>query len=137
MRTQSLLALFFGLVLLAPAAFADAPLKSKLGLDMDQAKAVAEIQSEFRKSKRGVRQDLNRESRKLRRARSANDSAAVATQEAVVAELESRMRSEILREDDAIRQVLTPTQLAKFESYIEERNAMVGSSRDVRVLDRR
>ena len=135
MRIQKLMGLVLGLLLIAPAAFADAPLKSKLGLDMDQAKVVAEIQAKYRKSKRSVRQELNRESRKLRAARSANDSAAVATQEAVVARLEGEMRGQILGEDDEIRKVLTPDQLAKFESYLEERNAMAGSSRDVRVLD--
>ena len=134
MSFRNLLAITLGLFVLAPAAYADAPLKSKLGLDMDQAKVVAEIQSEYRKSKRSVRQELNREARKLRRARSANDSAAVATQEQIVARLEGEMRTQILSEDDAIREVLTPAQLAKFEAYVQQRNDMVGSSRDVRVL---
>ena len=134
-RTLNVIGVLVASLLVSTAAVADAPLKSKLDLDMDQAKAVAEIQAEYRKSKRSVRQELNRESRKLRRARSANDSQAVAEQEEIVARLEGEMRELILSEDDAIRGQLTPTQLAAFEDYLDERNDMVGSSRDVRVLD--
>lgn len=137
MRIHTLIGLALALCLLAPAAFADAPLKSALGLDMDQAKVVGDIQAKYRKSKRSVRGDLNREARKLRRARLANDSAAVAKQEPIVADLEEQMRQQILGEDDEIRKVLTPEQLEKFEVYIQERNDMVGSSRDVRVLDKK
>ena len=126
--------LFAGLILIAQPAAADAPLKSKLGLETDQAKVVYDIQAKHRKAKRGERQELNREARKLRRARSANDSAAIAKQETIVQALEEQLRQRILAEDQEIRQVLNPQQLAKFESYIDERNHMVGSSRDVRVL---
>ena len=137
MRSQTLArtGILIASLVVSSAAFADAPLKSKLDLDMDQARLVAEIQGEYRKTKRSVRQELNRESRKLRRARSANDSATVAAQEEIVAKLEAEMRAQILGEDDAIRELLTPTQLDEFNRYVLQRNEMVGSSRDVRVLD--
>ncbi len=120
------------LLLCAQSAGADAPLKSRLGLDVDQAKIVHEIQAKHRALKRSERQDLNREARLLRRARTANDSALIAKQETIVAELKDALKSRILSEDEEIRQVLTPEQLEKYERYIEERNQMVGSSRDVR-----
>ena len=126
--------ILFCLFVFAQPAAADAPLKSKLGLSTDQAKVVYDIQAKHRKAMRSERSELHRESRKLRRARNANDSAQIAQLEPVVAKLEDRMRQRILTEDAEIRQVLNPEQLAKFESYIEERNNMVGSSRDVRVL---
>ena len=125
-----------GLLLLCQAAAADAPLKSVLGLDTDQAAVVSEIEAKYRSEMRGVRQDRNREARKLRRARTANDSELIAKQEAIVQELEASMRRIILGQDDEIRKVLTPEQLEKFEAHIEKRDAMVGSSRDVNVLDR-
>lgn len=118
----------------AQSALADAPLKGRLGLDTDQAKVVAEIQAKHRDAMRGERGELHREERKLRRARSANDSELIAEQEVVVDRLREVMRQRILSEDNEIRGVLTPEQLTKFEVWIKERNNMVGSSRDVRVL---
>ncbi len=125
-----------GLLLSAQAAIADAPLKSRLALDTDQAKIVTNIQAKHREAKRGERQSLNREARKLRRARNANDSELIAKQEIVVSRLEDVLRQRILSEDDEIRQVLNPDQLKKFEHYLVERNNMTGSSRDVLVLKR-
>ncbi|MEM7413495.1 MAG: Spy/CpxP family protein refolding chaperone [Myxococcota bacterium] len=133
MRIRTIVGIVVGLLFIVPAAYADAPLKSKLGLDVDQAKVVSEIQAKYRKQKRSVRQDLNRESRKLRRARSANDSETIAQQEPIVAGLEGQMREQIRAEDDEIRKVLSPEQLEKFEAYLQVRDDMVGSSRDVRV----
>lgn len=135
MRIGSLFAVFFTLLFTSQAAIADAPLKARLGLDMDQAKSVDEIQARYRKAFRAKRGPYHREQRALRRAKKANDGAAVAKHEPVVAALKAELRDIILTTDDEVRAVLTPTQLAKFEAYILERNAMVGSSRDVRVLD--
>ena len=119
---------------LAAAAQADAPLKTKLGLDTETARVVDEIEARYRADFRGPRGDYNREQRALRRARKANDSAAIARHEANVATLEAKLREIILRRDDQVRAVLTPEQLVKFEEYVEVRNNMPGSSRDVHVL---
>ena len=121
-------------VMLFTQALADAPLKTRLDLDTDQAKAVAEIQAKHRAEMRGERGDLNRESRAFRRARTANDSEQIEKLEKTVAELQKKVAQRILAEDAEIRKVLNPDQLVKFEAYIEERNDMAGSSRDVRAL---
>ena len=113
-------------------AFADAPLKSALGLDMDQARKVAEIQSVYRKQYASVRTHHNNEERALRRARLANDSKLVASQEKVVSGLKAKLRQIKANEDAEIRKVLNPEQNKKFDAYIELRENMVGSSRDVR-----
>ena len=63
----TLAAVAAGLCLITSAAFADAPLKSTLDLDIDQAAKVAEIQKEARDAVRPVRGDLHREERALRR----------------------------------------------------------------------
>ena len=135
MRCQTFAVLFLVLVFGGSAALADAPLKTRLELDMDQARVVDEIQARYRKEFRAKRQVYNREQRALRRAKNANDSQEVARLEAVVAGLKAELRDIILGTDDEIRAVLNPEQLEKFEEYIVERNAMPGSSRDVRVLD--
>ena len=134
MRSRIVALTVIGFALVTQAALADAPLKSKLGLDTEQAKAVAEIQARHRAEMRSERGAFNRESRALRRAKAANDSDLIEKQEQVVAELQEKMAQRILAEDAEIRKLLNPEQLKKFEAYIEERNNMVGSSRDVRVL---
>ena len=115
-------------------AFADASLEHALGLSVEQAATASDIQQRYRESMRSIRGELNRESRALRRARLANDAELTARQASIVAGLEERMRRHILDEDAEIRAVLEAEQLAMFERYIERRDAMVGSSRDVRVL---
>ena len=115
-------------------AFADASLESALGLSVEQAATVSDIERRYRDEMRSIRGDLNRESRALRRARIAHDAELTARQESIVAGLEERMRRHILDEDAEIRAVLEADQLAAFERHLERRDAMVGSSRDVRVL---
>ncbi|ANM29817.1 hypothetical protein ABI59_09845 [Acidobacteria bacterium Mor1] len=134
MRLKTLTLAIVLLALSASVAQADAPLAKRLELDTAQAGTVAEIQAKHRAEMRKERGALNRESRALRRARAANDSELVAKQEAVVAELQSKMAQRILAEDAEIRAVLNPEQQKKFDAWIEERNKMVGSSRDARVL---
>jgi len=135
MRTspQSIVsALLLGLTLFGTSAFADAPLKTALGLDVEQARQVAEIQGGYRREYAAKRGQHNTEARKLRRARNANDSEQIAMQEEIVAKLKADLRAIKDAEDADIRKVLTAEQGQKFDAYIEERNAMVGSSRDVR-----
>lgn len=117
----------------AQIAIADAPLKSKLDLSVEQANTVSQIQKRYRAEKRSIRQVLNRSSRLLRRAKSANDSEAIASLSEEVATFEWAMRAAIRDEDNEIRQVLEPEQLVSFEDYIDTRDKMIGSSRDVRV----
>jgi hypothetical protein len=111
---------------------ADAPLKTALGLDIEQARQVDEIQSVARRQYAAKREVRNREERALRRARIANDSKQIAVQEKVVAELNAELREIKAREDAAIEKLLTPEQKKKFEAYLKIRADMVGSSRDVR-----
>ena len=132
MRRSFLSLLLLGLTVFGGSAIADAPLKTALGLDIDQAKAVAEIQSGYRRQYSAKRGEHNTEARKLRRARTANDREQIEAQEQIVAALKAELRQIKASEDDAIRKVLNPEQNEKFEAYIAKRNAMVGSSRDVR-----
>jgi Spy/CpxP family protein refolding chaperone len=122
----------FLLVLCLPAmqAHADAPLASTLGLDMAQARQVDQIQARQRKEFASLRQDYNRESRALRRAKLANDVAETAR----LTRLTDTMRADLTRlraqYDDEIRAVLRPDQSRRFDAWIAERQQMRGSSRD-------
>lgn len=135
MRSTLISLLGSGLLLMAGAAHADAPLKSSLDLNTDQAKQVQQIQKTYRRTFGAKRQEMNRESRKLRRARSDNDSALIEQQETIVADLQAEMRAIRTAENDEIRKLLTPEQNLKFDQVIEQRRAMVGSSRDTNVFD--
>jgi len=101
---------------------------------MDQARSVEAVQAQYRRTFGAKREEFNRESRKLRRARLAKDSAAVAQQEPVVAALQDELRKIRSSENDAIRRLLTPAQQQKFEAVLMQRRAMHGSSRDDRLL---
>lgn len=132
MRKTLLSLVLVGLTVFGGYGLADAPLKTALGLDVEQARQVDEIQGEYRRLYAAKRGEHNREARALRRARIANDSEQIATQEQVVAKLDAELREIKANEDAAIRELLTPEQDEKFDAYIEKRNAMVGSSRDIR-----
>ena len=113
-------------------AYADARLEKKLGLDINQAKQVQEIQKKYRKMFSAKRQEFNRESRKLRRARIDNDSSTIAQQEQITAKLQEELKQIRHNENEEIRQVLTAEQSKKFEEIIKQRKASVGSSRDAK-----
>lgn len=123
-----------GFVLATNAVFADAPLKSTLGLDVDQAAKVDVIQKNARDAVRPVREALNREERALRRAKIANDAAGIARQESLIAPLREELAAIFAKEADAIRALLTPEQKVRFEEYLKVRDEMVGSSRDVKSI---
>jgi len=123
-----------GLVLATNAVFADAPLKSTLGLDLDQAAKVEEIQKNAREAVRPAREALNREERALRRAKIANDAAGIARQETVIAPLREQLAAIFAKESDAIRALLTPEQKIRYEEFLKVRDEMAGSSRDVKSI---
>ena len=137
MRSKLITLVSSSLLLFGGAAHADAPLKSSLDLDTEQARQVQEIQKNYRQTFRAKRQAMNRESRKLRRARNDNDSELIARQEAIVAGLQEELRAIRTAENGEIRKLLTPEQNKKFDQVIEQRRAMVGSSRDARIFERR
>jgi hypothetical protein len=87
MHIKHLLLVLGSLFLFSSYGYADAPLKSKLGLNTEQAKQVQEIQKKYRRKFSAKRQELHRERRKLRRARLENDSNAMAQQEKIIAKL--------------------------------------------------
>ena len=122
------------LFLWTSTGYADAPLKTTLGLDMEQAQQVQAIQKKYRRPFSAKRQELNRERRKLRRARNENDSSQVAQQEQITAQLQDELQHIRRKENEEIRQVLTPDQRQKFEAVLQQRKASVGSSRDARDL---
>ena len=132
MRRSTFCLVLLGLTVFGGSALADAPLKTVLELDVEQARQVAEIQGAYRREYAAKRGQHNTEARKLRRARIANDSEQIAAQEEITAKLKAELREIKDSEDAAIREVLTPEQNEKFDDYVEARNAMVGSSRDVR-----
>ena len=135
MRSKIFLSLSWGLFLLGSVAQADAPLKSQLDLNVEQARQVQEIQGEYRRIFGAKRQEFNRESRALRRARSANDGELITQLEQTTAELQEDLKQIRLDENDQIREILTPEQNEKFDMVIQQRRAMVGSSRDVDIFE--
>lgn len=132
MRTPFIAITLLSLTALSGIATADAPLKSALGLDIEQARQVDEIQARYRKENAEKRGIHNREERVLRRARIANDSKQIAIKEKIVADLKAELRQIMANEEAEIRKLLTPEQNRKYDAYIETRNKMAGSSRDVR-----
>ena len=120
------------LLLFSGYAHADKPLKSALDLNTDQAAKVAAIQKEARDSMRKPRGNLHRKQRELRRAKKANDSAAIAKLEQEIPPLQEKMKQIHEEEEEKIRAVLTPEQTKKYEEWLMERDAMAGSSRDVK-----
>ncbi|NRF65464.1 hypothetical protein HLB44_00555 [Aquincola sp. S2] len=119
---------------LAQPALADESLETALGLSRDQAHAVMAIEKTYRLEFAAKRGDFNRESRVLRRAHIARDSSAIAKQEPVVAALQQELRKIHAAENEKIRAVLTPAQRTRFETVLEQRKAMHGSSRDERLF---
>ncbi len=130
----TLTALTAGLTLLTAAALADAPLKTTLDLDVEQAAKVASIEKEARDAVRPVRGELHREERALRRAKIENNAEAIAQQEKVIEPLRKKLAAIFEKESEQIREVLTPEQKLKYEEYLKKRAEMVGSSRDVKEI---
>jgi len=56
----------------------------------------------------------------------------MAEQERIVELLQDELKQILMHEDDAIRRVLSPAQLTKFEEHLKLRKEMVGSSRDAK-----
>lgn len=119
-------------VLSSTTALADAPLKSALGLSMDQAKAATEIHTKRFPAFQKKRGEYTDQMRKLRRARFANDSAAVEREDAIARRLHGEMMALMHEQDDEVRKLLTPEQSEKFDAYLKQRREMVGGSRDDR-----
>lgn len=109
---------------------ADEALSSALGLSMDQAKKVQDIQKKYRPQFSAKRQELTREQRKGWHARVTHESGQAAQQDMVSAKLLEELKQIRQQENADIRQVLTPAQRAKFEVVLQQRKEMVGSSRD-------
>ena len=135
MRQLSILFLLLSSLCWSAAGHADAALKSRLQLDMDQARRVDQIQAEHRKSFAARRGDFNRESRALRRARLANDSAEITRLTATTEALRAELKQDRDSEDAKIAALLSAEQLVLFDDYRAERSQMAGSSRDERLFD--
>jgi Spy/CpxP family protein refolding chaperone len=135
MNIMQLLLVLSGLVLLSNSVHADQTLESGLGLSMDQAKQVMEIQKKYRQPFAAKRQELNDESRKLRRAHLDKDSAMVAHQQVATEKLRDELRQIRNSENEQIRTVLTAEQNQKFDLVLEQRRAAHGSARDERILE--
>ncbi|GEM_PF-932544 len=134
-KQYSYIFLFFigSLLLFSSYGYADAPITSKIdGLTTDQRKQIKDIQKEARDAMRKPRGDLHREQRALRRAKTASDSAAITEQEKKIPPLQAAMKRIHDEEEQKIRKVLSPEQTSQYEQWLNERDAMVGSSRDVK-----
>jgi predicted phage gp36 major capsid-like protein len=114
-------------------AQADARLDRALSLSHEQAAQVNEIQKKYRQEFSAVRQDFNRERRRLMRAENDHDTALIAEQEKKTANLQDQLKKIKASEDAEIRKLLNADQVKAFEAYIEKRNAMTGSSRDAKL----
>lgn len=111
---------------------ADAPLKGALGLSMDQAKQVQEIQAKYQRPYQLKRDERNRQMRKVRQARAANDRPALEAAEPIARRLHDEMLAIQHQEDADIRRLLTPEQSKKFDAWLHQRRTMVGAGRDDR-----
>lgn len=112
---------------------ADAPLTSKIdNLSVEQSKQIKAIQKEARDAMRKPRGALHREQRALRRAKKASDASAIAEQEKKIPPLQAEMQRIHVQEEEQIRAVLNPEQIAQYEQWLQDRDAMAGSSRDVK-----
>ncbi len=134
MRTHLFGLLLLSLALAAPA-WADAPLDSRLALDADQARRLASIEASYRRDFAALRQEYNRESRALRRARLAGDSSEIQRLTAVTADMREQLKAMRETQDRQIAALLRPEQMALFDAYVQERRQMAGSSRDERLFD--
>jgi Spy/CpxP family protein refolding chaperone len=114
---------------------ADATLQSSLQLSPAQARQTDAIEARYRRAMASVRQDYNRESRALRRARLAHDEAEAARLEGLTDALRQRMVALRSATDDEIRGVLEPAQQGLFDAHLAQRRAMHGSARDERLLE--
>jgi len=125
-----IITLSFLLLFTTSNSIADAPLDKKLGLDVELAKKVKEIQKKYRLEFSSKRQQLHREQRKLRRAKNDSDSETIANQAALTAELQAELKQIRMSENEEIRQKLNQEQRTKFEEALKQRKAAYGSSRD-------
>lgn len=116
------------------AAFADAPLSEVIDFSLDQARSVSAIQEEARLAFAVARGQHNRVRRALRRAEADHDAEQIQALSAELAHWQQEMRDIRNREDAQIRAVLTAEQLPAFEDWIAQRESMVGSSRDTRII---
>jgi Spy/CpxP family protein refolding chaperone len=130
MRLLPMLFLSAALALPGAPALADARLDTRLALSVDQARQVNEVEARYRRVWASARQEFNRESRALRRARLANDGAEIARLEGVTGAMESDLIRTRAEWDDAIRALLTPSQMLEFEQHVRERKEMVGRRTD-------
>ena len=132
---QRLSGLFMIAFLVLPmAVYADAPISEAVELSAEQARAVSEIQSEARLAFAAVRSDHHRIRRALRRATYDNDPVQVEVLSAEVSRLEAAMSEMRAAEDAEISALLTPDQMPDYDAWLFERDAMVGSSRDAKLI---
>lgn len=122
------------LVLASTSAMADRTWESALGLSMDQARQVKDIEMKYRKPYTEKRGKYMNERRWMRQAMVDKDAAKVAKQEEIVAGLEDELRTIRNAEHAEIRALLTPEQGVKFEQELKLRKEMKGSSRDENFL---
>jgi Spy/CpxP family protein refolding chaperone len=115
---------------MAASLWADAPLKGALGLSMDQAKQVQEIQAKYQRPYQLKRDELAKQMRKVRTARATNNRPALEATEPVARRLHGEMLAIQTQEDGEIRQLLTPEQSAKFDAWLKQRREMLGAKRD-------
>lgn len=126
-----ILSVLSSLLLFSSSGYADAPLHKSLGLDIEQAKQVKDIQAKYRSQIRPVRSELHREQRKLRRAKKDFDSATIVQQEKIIPTLQAKFKQIQESENTEIRALLTPEQSVKFDTVLDQRKEAIGSSRDV------
>lgn len=136
MNRYSLAAAVFLALAIPAACEADPPLHTSLQLSSAQARQTDAIEARYRKSMASVRQEFNRESRALRRARLAHDDAEASRLEGVVETLRQKMIALRNTTDEEIRAVLQPEQMDLFEAYLHQRRTLQGSSRDERVFEK-
>mgnify|MGYP001206686656 CR=1 FL=1 len=123
-------------ILSSATCYADAPLPARLGLDSEQSRQLNVIEAVYRRDFAALRQTFNRESRALRRARLTNDAAEIQRLSDLTEGLREQLKAMRMAQDQRIAALLRPEQQAKFVAYVEERQQMLGASRDERLFER-
>lgn len=118
----------------ATPALADKPLAEMVELDPAQVQAHKALRAEHWPPFVKLRGEHQRQTRALRRAEKDGDLAEVERLSQQTDALLVAMRERRALHDRAIRDSLRPDQIAGFEAWLAEREAMVGSSRDARML---
>jgi len=129
-RKLSIILIMPTLIALSHPVYSDEPLRSALQLHIDQIQKVKDIQTQSRRAYVIKRQQYDRDKRSLGRAEREDDLLQIEALNISIAVLLRQMRELRDAEDEAIRALLRPEQIAAYDAWLAHRDALFGSSRN-------